>query len=245
MKESYGEGVAIHTGPESYAVAREGGGEALTRETGDLRPPGLHAQLRENAGGEVHRAAADDAQEAACEAEGGQGRASATHGRSHPGAGRTPGRGPEGPLPLLRGPHERSSAERLPVGRRVDLVPKPKTARSASPHQLASHARSGLPAPAVPAHLSSVSTRAPRRCDPRWEPDAVAPHVRICAGGAGRPASLPRQDWGGLQGTAVDSRGLGGATDSAENRAPATEVARQRTFLLKLDAGSIPAASTK
>ena len=30
MKESYGEGVAIHTGPESCAVARKGGGEALT-----------------------------------------------------------------------------------------------------------------------------------------------------------------------------------------------------------------------
>ena len=32
MKESYGEGVATHTGPESCAVVREGGGEALTGE---------------------------------------------------------------------------------------------------------------------------------------------------------------------------------------------------------------------
>ncbi|HEY6562907.1 MAG TPA: hypothetical protein VIY86_00295, partial [Pirellulaceae bacterium] len=39
-------------------------------------------------------------------------------------------------------------------------------------------------------------------------------------------------------------RGLGGATDSAENRAAAAEVARHRTFLKSLDAGSIPAAST-
>jgi RNA-directed DNA polymerase len=30
MQESYGEGVATHTGPEPCAVAREGGGEALT-----------------------------------------------------------------------------------------------------------------------------------------------------------------------------------------------------------------------
>jgi hypothetical protein len=30
MKESYGEGVATHTGPESCAAAREGVGEALT-----------------------------------------------------------------------------------------------------------------------------------------------------------------------------------------------------------------------
>jgi hypothetical protein len=32
MKESYGEGVANHTGPESCVVVREGGGEALTGE---------------------------------------------------------------------------------------------------------------------------------------------------------------------------------------------------------------------
>ena len=30
MKESYGEGLATHADPESCAVAREGGGEALT-----------------------------------------------------------------------------------------------------------------------------------------------------------------------------------------------------------------------
>jgi|SRR5688572_6539173 RNA-directed DNA polymerase len=30
MKESYGKGVATHTGPESCAVARKGEGEALT-----------------------------------------------------------------------------------------------------------------------------------------------------------------------------------------------------------------------
>jgi hypothetical protein len=32
MKESYGEGVATHTGPESCGGAREGVGEALTGE---------------------------------------------------------------------------------------------------------------------------------------------------------------------------------------------------------------------
>jgi hypothetical protein len=30
MKESYGEGLASHAGPESWAVAREDGGQALT-----------------------------------------------------------------------------------------------------------------------------------------------------------------------------------------------------------------------
>ena len=32
MKESYGEGLATHTGPESCGAAREGGAEALTGE---------------------------------------------------------------------------------------------------------------------------------------------------------------------------------------------------------------------
>ena len=32
MKESYGEGLATHTGPESCGAAREGGDEALTGE---------------------------------------------------------------------------------------------------------------------------------------------------------------------------------------------------------------------
>jgi hypothetical protein len=32
MKESYGEGVATHTGPESCVVVRKDGGEALTGE---------------------------------------------------------------------------------------------------------------------------------------------------------------------------------------------------------------------
>jgi len=50
MEVSYGEGLAIHTGPESCAVVRKGGGEALTgvragrvlsRET-ELRPGCRH-----------------------------------------------------------------------------------------------------------------------------------------------------------------------------------------------------------
>jgi hypothetical protein len=47
----------------------------------------------------------------------------------------------------------------------------------------------------------------------------------------------------GLLGTGGDSRGTEGATDSVENRALATGVARHRSFLFDMDAGSIPAAS--
>ena len=44
--------------------------------------------------------------------------------------------------------------------------------------------------------------------------------------------------------TAGDSRGFGGATETAENRIRATEFAYHRSFLVTMDAGSIPAAST-
>ncbi len=37
MKESYGEGVATHTGPESCGAAREGGDEAWTGERAEPR----------------------------------------------------------------------------------------------------------------------------------------------------------------------------------------------------------------
>lgn len=48
MKESYGEGVAIHTGPESCGDAREGGVEALTGETtGQGIEPRKHPRLRD------------------------------------------------------------------------------------------------------------------------------------------------------------------------------------------------------
>src|SRR5438445_7562433 len=41
-------------------------------------------------------------------------------------------------------------------------------------------------------HPASLSQRALRRSHPRWEPYAVMPLVRICAGGGQRWSSLPR-----------------------------------------------------
>ena len=47
MKESYGKGVATHTGPESCAVAREGEGEALTGgRAGQVLSREIHDPLR-------------------------------------------------------------------------------------------------------------------------------------------------------------------------------------------------------
>ena len=60
MEVSYGEGVAIHTGPESCAVDREVGGEALTGEcAGRVLSREIFGQLRGadvvDTGGRQHR----------------------------------------------------------------------------------------------------------------------------------------------------------------------------------------------
>jgi hypothetical protein len=48
MKESYGEGIATHTGPESCGVTREGDVEALTGgSAGRVSSREIHAPLRE------------------------------------------------------------------------------------------------------------------------------------------------------------------------------------------------------
>ena len=41
-----------------------------------------------------------------------------------------------------------------------------------------------------------VPVSTPRRKYQRWEPYAVMPHVRICAGGLGKPGSLPQHTKG-------------------------------------------------
>ena len=55
--------------------------------------------------------------------------------------------------------------------------------RRSQGNHLPSHAAPDLHLASAAPHLSSLSTRAPGRHYPRWEPDAVMPHVRICGGG--------------------------------------------------------------
>jgi len=66
-------------------------------------------------------------------------------------------------------------------------TPKPQTSiglgSNETPH--------GQVAPPCP-YLPSLSFGTLWRHHLRQEPSAVAPHARICAGGAGQPASLPR-----------------------------------------------------
>ena len=112
----------------------------------------------------------------------------------HPvlGTGRIPAFGRHRSLPVLRRADERQGAGRVLRGHRTVVVSYAAPAESTPPGPVGTHAPPDVPLAASAAHLPALSLRAPRRRHPRWEPDAVVPLVRICAGGAGRPASLPR-----------------------------------------------------
>ena len=65
--------------------------------------------------------------------------------------------------------------------------------------ELEGHAQGRCSLGAIPSHLPSLPEPASDRHDPRREPYAVAPHVRICGGGASQWASRPRSDPGDRQ----------------------------------------------
>ena len=96
-----------------------------------------------------------------------------------------------GTCPLLRRPHEYAAALRVcPRGDAAVVAgagpPQP------APPAVVSDATLRRPMDSAGPHLSSVSARAVWRRHPRWEPDAVTLHVRICGGGGGQPPSLLR-----------------------------------------------------
>src|SRR5207245_5721161 len=92
----------------------------------------LHAQLREDAEGSLHRAAADDAFEVAGQAEGTQGRAAPTPASSHPGARHLPEPGRPRALSVLRGADERPGPQRLPSGSGATVVLGPAAPQPAA-----------------------------------------------------------------------------------------------------------------
>ena len=141
----------------------------------------------------VHGAAADDAQEVAGEAAGGQSRTAATHARRPSRSrARTCAAVARGARPILRRAHERPGARRLPVGSRAALVADPAPPQSEAPPAVAPDAASASTVGFRP-RASAIRIRsALRRYHPRWEPDAVMPLVRICGGGYGR--SYPYSD---------------------------------------------------
>ena len=135
----------------------------------------------------VHGAAADDAQAAAGEAEGGQSRAAAAHARSHPGDGQVAARGRRGAHPLLRGAHERPALQsfRFQVGR---LWHRALSRRSQNGLVLWDRMRRHIARWLPPARICHpYPLQATWRHHLRQEPDAGKPLVRICGGGYGQP----------------------------------------------------------
>ena len=108
-----------------------------SRETGDVRFPGLHPCLREDEGRALLAPAHHHQKEAEGEAEAGESRASAAPSLAHPRAGALAGERVEGTLQLLRRARQHRFGHGLPrpdpmaIGSRVAPAPKP-----APPHDL-------------------------------------------------------------------------------------------------------------
>ena len=166
--------------------ARDNRRRTRTRQTADLRLPGVHALLRQDTEGQVHGPAADQCQTPASQAAGGQAR-TADGACTDPIAEQgqylravVAGHGRYFGVPC-NGARLRSF--RHQVGR---LWHRTLCRRSQSQApDLATHVSIDRALVACPAHLPPVPEPASDRHDPRQEPYAVAPHVRICGGGAG------------------------------------------------------------
>jgi RNA-directed DNA polymerase len=166
--------------------------------TGETKPPTFNFLGFTHSCGKTRRGrfhpAADDAPEVAGEAESGKSRAQAAHASAHPRARRLSAVGRFWTRPLLRRAHERPGNKRLPPCRWLALAPCPQTAQperspAAPVGPDETHHR---PVASARSYLASISPRPARRHDPRQEPDAVIPHVRICGGGRGQPRFLLR-----------------------------------------------------
>ena len=144
--------------------------------------------------GGVHGPAADDAHPVAGQAAGGYGRTAAAPARAHPGSRGLPAVGRRRTHPLLRCPDERAGDRCLPRGDCPAVVPPAAAPQSAPSPPVGPDASPGRPVASPCPCLSSVPPGAVWRCYPRQEPDAVAPHVRICGGGGRRLPFLLRLD---------------------------------------------------
>jgi hypothetical protein len=109
---------------------------------------------------------------------------------------------------VLRGAQELPSAQRIPLGDRPAVVEVVRAPQSTRPRHVGAHGANHAPRPPTRSHLPSLSILAACGQDLRQEPDAVIPHVRICAGGAERSASLPRPLKIGIGHTALGNEEL-------------------------------------
>src|SRR5881296_248090 len=128
----------------------------------------------------VHGAAADGAPAMAGEA---QGRTPATSARASLGGRSLSALGRSRARAVLRRAHEREQYWRLSLGHRSALVAGPQAPQPEPSSAVGADETLHRPVAATRPHLPSLSPRAPRRCHPKQEPDAVMPHVRIRGGG--------------------------------------------------------------
>jgi len=170
MQEPYEEGVATHFGPESCAVVRKVVGEALTgvslgwplsREIGDS-DRGADALTGSGRPHPLrrHRKTRRDL--------------------ARPETPRTGGNIPHGNREVPRLPGKPPNKAGQPV---AEAVEGRGLAKGNSPecNTLRTQSREGVSS--APGRVRQAG--APERHDPRQEPDAVMPHVRICGGGRG------------------------------------------------------------
>jgi group II intron reverse transcriptase/maturase len=156
-----------------------------TRQARDLRLPGVHALLRNHQQGKVHGPAADQCQAHACQAACGEGRDATAHAPPNRRAGPVPAKRGGRACALLRRARQRPAHAGLPVPSGPDLASNAEAAQPEQAAVLAPHEPPCGSLGAFPAHLPPLPEPASDRHHPRQEPYAVAPHVRICRGGAG------------------------------------------------------------
>ena len=164
----------------------------VVQETGDVRLPRLHAQVRADDERTVLGQAQDHLEADAGQACRGQQGTQATPTSTHPGAGAVVTKRGVWTPRLLRRPRQHRRDRGLPHPGDPALVQGAAASQPAhtahldadEPHR-DSMATTRPPEASVPRH-------AVRRQNPRQEPSAVIPHAGICAGGRRQRRSLPR-----------------------------------------------------
>ena len=107
------------------------------------------------------------------------------HAPPHRRAGPVPARGGGRTWPLLRRALQRGARSGLPLPGGSAVAPHVVPPQPGQEPELEAHAQDRHSLVAIPSHLPPVPEPASDRHHPRQEPCAVAPHARICGGGAG------------------------------------------------------------
>ena len=192
------------------AVRRRATAGARSGQAGDVRLPGLHAHLREDAGtGASCSSAITIAKRMRAKLREVKDELHATPASAHPRAGPVAGQRGARALRLLRRARQQRAVSGLPQPGHPALV-RGATAPQPAP-RLNWERMNRIADPMAPTrpHHASLPRRALRRPHPRQEPSALAAHAGICAGGRPQGRSLPGQ---ALPGPTVPWMGAVGAS---------------------------------